>query len=355
MAKSAISVTGPLIKLVTFAVVTALFTGVLGISIANLNLSSTNTYKARFSDVTMLLQNDDVRIAGVRVGQVTDVKVVDKDVAEVTFEVSSGRKLPKGTIAAVKWRNLVGQRYVELEPPPDAPVNGGDTLPTDGTGTIPQTDTRPAVDLTELFNGFKPLFVALTPKDINNLSYEIIQVLQGEGGTVESLLAHTADLTNSIADKDKVIGQVIDNLNALLDTLNKKTPQLNDTIDTLDKLVKGLTKDVDPIADSFVSIDKLARTTAGFLKDVRPDVRKSIHDLGPAARTLNNNSPYIERFLKNSPGDLYKLGRTVSYGSWMNFFWCRGNINVNLDGSPLPLSGGGLSLPKPNSNAARCQ
>ena len=57
-----------------------------------------------------------------------------------------------------------------------------------------------------LFNGFKPLFQALSPDDINQLSYEIVQVFQGEGGTLEGLLANTASVTNTLADRDEVIG-----------------------------------------------------------------------------------------------------------------------------------------------------
>ena len=63
----------PLIKLGIFVVVTVLFTTILGISIANINTTSTKAYNARFTDATLLLPNDDVRIAGVRVGQVKEI------------------------------------------------------------------------------------------------------------------------------------------------------------------------------------------------------------------------------------------------------------------------------------------
>ena len=89
------------------------------------------------------------------------------------------------------------------------------------------TRTTPALDLTVLFNGFKPLFQALSPADINKLSYEIVQVFQGEGGTLESLLAHTASVTSTLADRDQVIGDLIDNLNEVLDHLGDRDEQLS--------------------------------------------------------------------------------------------------------------------------------
>src|SRR3979490_2554232 len=270
----------PLIKLCIFIVVTVLLTTILGISIANINTTNTNSYKARFSDATLLLPNDDVRIAGVRVGQIKAVRIVDKRQAEVEFEVDSGRKLPAGVTAQIKFRNLVGQRYIS-----PAQGTGDANKILEPGGNIPIERTTPALDLTELFNGFKPLFTALNPDDVNKLSYEVIQVLQGEGGTVDSLLAHTASLTTTIAGKDKVIGEVIDNLNSVLGTVNAHTPQLNDFIIKLQQLVSGLAQDRKPIGDAIQSLGNLAVTTAGLLTDARPPLKNDIGALG----TLTKN------------------------------------------------------------------
>ena len=315
----------PLIKLGIFVVVTVLFTTILGISIANINTTSTNAYKARFTDATLLLPNDDVRIAGVRVGQVKDVKIVDKRQAEVEFEVDAGRQLPAGVTAQIKFRNLVGQRYVSLGEGDDS---SGKTL--GPGGTIPLERTTPALDLTELFNGFKPLFTALNPDDVNKLSYEVIQVLQGEGGTVESLLSHTASLATTIADKDQVIGQVIDNLNSVLDTVNAHTPQLNDLIVKLQQLVSGLAADRKPIGDAIESLGNLAETTSGLLGEVREPLKNDISALGNLTNQLNKNEPELEHFIQFLPTKVSTLTRTADYGSWFNFYACEFSGSVSL-------------------------
>ncbi|WP_206791043.1 MCE family protein [Amycolatopsis sp. MtRt-6] len=335
----------PLIKLGIFVVVTVLFTTILGISIANINTTSTNAYKARFTDATLLLPNDDVRIAGVRVGQVKDVKIVDKRQAEVEFEVDAGRTLPAGVTAQIKFRNLVGQRYVSLG---EGENSEGKTLPPGGT--IPLERTTPALDLTELFNGFKPLFTALNPEDVNKLSYEVIQVLQGEGGTVESLLSHTASLATTIADKDQVIGEVIDNLNSVLDTVNAHTPQLNDLIVKLQQLVSGLAADRKPIGDAIESLGTLAETTSGLLGEVREPLKNDISALGNLTQQLNKNEPELEHFIQFLPTKVSTLTRTADYGSWFNFYACEFSGSVSLppliNDVPLPL------LP---ANRARCK
>ncbi|MDX3188474.1 MCE family protein [Streptomyces sp. MN03-5084-2B] len=334
----------PLIKLGIFVVVTVLFTTILGISIANINTTSTNAYKARFTDATLLLPNDDVRIAGVRVGQVKDVKIVDKRQAEVEFEVDAGRTLPAGVTAQIKFRNLVGQRYVALGEGDDS---SGKTLQVGGT--IPLERTTPALDLTELFNGFKPLFTALNPEDVNKLSYEVIQVLQGEGGTVESLLSHTASLATTIADKDQVIGEVIDNLNSVLDTVNAHTPQLNDLIVKLQQLVSGLAADRKPIGDAIESLGTLAETTSGLLGQVREPLKNDISALGNLTQQLNKNEPELEHFIQFLPTKVSTLTRTADYGSWFNFYACEFSGSVSLP----PLIND-VALPLIPANRARC-
>jgi phospholipid/cholesterol/gamma-HCH transport system substrate-binding protein len=321
-------IVAPLVKLAIFTVVTVTATALLAISIANVNLSETEDYTARFSDATLLLPGDDVRIAGVRVGQVEEVGIVDRKQAEVTFSVSANRKLPANVTAQIKFRNLVGQRYVALTQgtggDPNAVLEPGDTIPLERT--------RPALDLTELFNGFKPLFRALSPDDVNKLSYEIIQVLQGEGGTVESLLAHTASLTSAIAGKDQVIGEVIANLNSALTTINQRGDKLSDLVVQVQQLVSGLAADREPIGDAIDALGGLADTTAGLLTEAREPLKQDIAALGLLANNLNDSEAVVEHFIQFLPEKTAKLTRTVSYGSWFNFYLCSAEGSVGLPG-----------------------
>ncbi|PXY32165.1 MCE family protein [Prauserella muralis] len=339
------NVGAPLTKLVIFIVVTVVFTAVLGISIANVNLASTKTYTARFTDATMVIPGDDVRIAGVRVGQVAAVRIADRRQAEVEFEVDAGRTLPAGVTATIKFRNLVGQRYISLDR--GTGEIGGTLEPGD---TIPLERTRPALDLTELFNGFKPLFRALAPEDVNKLSYEIIQVLQGEGGTVESLLSHTASLTTTIAEKDKVIGQVIDNLNNVLATINERTPQLSDLITRLQQFVSGLAADREPIGQAIESLGELTSTTAGLLGEARQPLKEDIKALGVLAGNLNDNEPVVEHFIRFLPEKVTRMAATADYGSWFNFYLCETHGSVQIPG----LMSKPVDLPIQPASRERC-
>ncbi|MEQ4204982.1 MCE family protein [Actinopolymorpha sp. B9G3] len=353
-------------KLVVFVVVTTLATALLALTIANVGLGGTEEYKAVFTDVTGVEKGDDVRIAGVRVGEVRDIEVLDAGrdagasgaaggeasesagsaggpLAELTFTVDADQSLSRSTQAALRFRNLVGQRYLALS------EGAGSAAPLPAGGTIPVSQTQPALDLTVLFDGFKPLFAALSPQDVNKLAYEIIQVLQGEAGTVESLLAHTASLTTTLADKDKVLGDLIDNLNVVLATVADRDQKLTQLIFELQRFVSGLAADREAIGDSLGSIVALNEQTAGLLEDSRGDLKTDIAELGKIAGTLEDNGPIVERTLQNMPPKLTALTRTATYGSWFNFYLCDFDGRVVLPtGQELPRAG--LHV-----DAARCQ
>ncbi|SEP51464.1 MCE family protein [Amycolatopsis saalfeldensis] len=313
----------PLVKSLIFILVTAVATLVLALSITGGTVGSAQVYGATFLDATALNVGDDVRISGVKVGQVESLEITGRNRAHVSFSLEQGRTLPSNVSAVIKYRNMVGQRYIAL----DRGEPGAGPLPPGGE--IPLSRTTPALDLTDLFNGFKPLFQALSPKDVNDLSGEIVQVLQGEGGTVDDLLAHTGSLTTTLADRDQVIGRVIDNLNSVLKTVNGKGDALATLISTLRQLVSGLAGDRTAIGDAIGGIADLSQSTAGLFEQARPGLKDSISGLGTLSQHLNTGQSDVDNFLNKLPPKLNDLGRIGSYGSWLNFYLCSATLQTS--------------------------
>lgn len=331
--------TRDLVKLLIFIVVTTLATSVLAITIGNLSFAPKHEYRAEFVDATGVVKGDDVRIAGVKVGTVKGVDIVDRTRAEVTFTVDESATLSKATHATIRYRNLVGQRYIALS---DEIGDPADLQPGD---TIPVAQTTPALDLTVLFNGFKPLFRALSPSDINKLSYEIVQVFQGEGGTLEGLLAHTASVTSTLADRDQLIGDLVDNLNEVLDHLGDRDDQLSQLITTFRTFVGGLAEDREAILGSLDEISALSVQTAELVSGAREPFVEDIHQLRRLSANLDRGKAEIDRALQVLPIKLNKIGRTATYGSWFNFYLCHfegkvilpGNVEAEVGYPPEPL------------------
>ena len=328
-------------KLIIFMVVTTLATGVLVITIGNLSFGGSKEYKAEFVDATGVVKGDDIRIAGVKVGVVKNIEIVDRTRAMVTFSVQDETPLSKATHASIRYRNLVGQRYISLD------NEVGDTARLDEGDTIPVSQTSPALDLTVLFNGFKPLFQALSPEDINKLSYEIIQVFQGEGGTLEGLLAHTASVTNTLASRDKLIGSLIDNLNEVLDHVGDRDKQLTQLIETFRTFVAGLKNDRQAILGSLDQVSQLSVQTADLVSGIRSPFVEDVKQLRSVAGNLDRGKGELDRALQVLPIKLNKVGRTAAYGSWFNFYLCAFKGEVHMPG--------GKSLPvNYKTGSARC-
>jgi phospholipid/cholesterol/gamma-HCH transport system substrate-binding protein len=201
--------------------------------------------------------------------------------------------------------------------------------------TIPLSRTQPALDLTTLFNGFKPLFAALTPADVNKLSYELIQVFQGEGSNLEGLLRSTGSVTQTLADRDQLIGDVITNLNTVLKTIGDRDQQLSALITQFRAFMAGLVQDKDAILNSLDSVSVLARETADITTGIRPGFVSSVKELRQVATNLNQGRDEIDRALQILPIKLEKIGRTAIYGSFFNFYLCEFKAKVILPTGPL--------------------
>jgi phospholipid/cholesterol/gamma-HCH transport system substrate-binding protein len=334
------------VKLTIFIVVTTLATGLLVVTIGNISFASSKEYKAVFSDATGVVKGDDVRVAGVKVGNVEKIDVYNRTRALVTFKVDKAQAVTDSTFAQIRYRNLVGQRYIALS----QGVGGPNALP-DGS-TIPISRTQPALDLTVLFNGFKPLFQALSPADVNKLSYEIVRVFQGEGGTLDGLLSHTASLTSTLASRDRIIGSLIDNLNQTMVTIGDRDQELSDLLIKLRIFVSGLASDRQAILGSLDSISNLSVQTADLLTGIRPPLTADVHHLRKVATTLDANKQELDRALQVLPIKLTKVGRTAIYGSFFNFYLCNFEGHVKLPPlGPLPKQ----DIPvKYDTSAARC-
>lgn len=316
------------IKLAIFTMVSVFVTGLLAVIMGNVGFGDRNEFQAIFTNATMLEKGDDVRVAGVNVGEVKKVEHYKRTMAKVTFKVDSGVKMTTASQAKIRFLNLVGDRYMALEQGTGAAE--AKVLP-DGA-TIPVRNTEPALDLTVLFDGFKPLFAALTPDQVNELSMNLVQVLQGEGGTVKSLLDHTASLTSTLADRDQLIGDVITNLTETLKTVDDRHQQLSSLIVSLKDWMTDLAKDRDTIGSSLDNISELTVAVADLLRRGRPLLKEDIAALRELAALLNKkeNRDNLASLLNRMPEMMTDQTRTGTYGSWYQYYVCGVSARIRL-------------------------
>jgi phospholipid/cholesterol/gamma-HCH transport system substrate-binding protein len=306
------------IRLGIFTVVALAVTGMLVAIMGGFGLGDQKEYKAVFSSASELAQGDDVRIAGVIVGQVKDVEIHQRNKAMVTFAVKEDVPVTQASQAHVRFLNLIGDRYMSLS-------QGKEGAPRLEPGaTIPLDRTEPSLNLTELFAGFQPLFQALRPEDVNQLSLNLVRVLQGEGGTVQELLANTASLTNSLADRDELIGEVITNLSTLMGTVDDHHQELDELLTSMKSWFSDLSKDRKDIGASLDSISDVTREVADLLTEGRPLLKEDVAQLRRLFTILAKpeNKKFLDQTLDTLPGMLSKQTRIGVFGSWYNYYLC---------------------------------
>jgi len=293
---------------------------------AQLRFEKENDYHAQFSNVTGLKNGDFVRIAGVEVGKVKEITLLPDTTLSVEFGTDSSVVLTEGSRAAIRYDNLLGDRYLGLE----EGVGGTDVLRPGAT--IPLDRTEPALDLDALIGGFRPLFRALDPERVNALSGQLIAAFQGQGATISSFLAQTAEVTNTLADRDQLIGQVINNLNTVLGSLGDESQQFDTAITSLSELVDGLAARKTDISTGLAYVNEASGTIADLLSEARPPLKEVVAENDRASGLVVADHEYFDNLLNTLPDKYRVLGRFGMYGDFFSFYLCDAVLKLNGKG-----------------------
>ncbi|MFI7671360.1 MCE family protein [Nocardia sp. NPDC049526] len=321
------------VKLTIFTLVMALVLAGLVVVFSQMRFARETGYHAVFTNSSGMLDGAKVRIAGVPVGSVTGVHVGKDNLAHVDFDVDSKYRLYTSTKATIRYENLVGDRYLEL-------LEGPGTAKVMSKGSTVGLDrTSPALDLDMLLGGFKPLLRGLDPAQVNDLTEALLQVFQGQGGTLVALLNSSGSFAKTLADRDALIGSVIENLKTVLATIDDRDQQFATTLEELQRLVSGLAADKDPIGAALPRIAGATGDLTDLLQQARPDLKTTIEQTGTVAATLDDGSDTVQWVLDRLPETYKKLVRIGSYGSFLNMYVCGTNFIVDgPDGKPMHIT-----------------
>jgi phospholipid/cholesterol/gamma-HCH transport system substrate-binding protein len=317
---------GAIWRFAVFAVVCLMGIFALLAIFAQLRFDKETTYNAKFSNITGLKSGDFVRIAGVEVGKVKKITLLSDTTLDVEFGTDSSVVLTEGNRAAIRYNNLIGDRYLSLE------EGTGSTDKLRPGATIPLDHTQPALDLDALIGGFRPLFRALNPEQVNALSSQLIAAFQGQGATISSFLTQTATVTNTLADRDQLIGQVINNLNTVLGSLGDQSQQLDKAVTSLSELVDGLAARKTDISTGLAYVNEASGTLADLLSAARPPLKEVVTENDRASGIVVADHEYFDNLLNTLPDKYRELGRQGLYGDWFNEYLCEVVLKVNGKG-----------------------
>jgi phospholipid/cholesterol/gamma-HCH transport system substrate-binding protein len=282
-------------RFTVFAAACGLATFGLFMVFAQLRFQPEATYNAEFTNVSGLKRGDFVRIAGVEVGKVKRISIRPDTIVVVEFTTDDTVLLTEGTKALIRYDNVVGDRYLQLQ------EGAGGLKRLSGGQTIGLDRTQPALDLDALIGGFRPLFRALDPIQVNALTSQMIQAFQGQGAAINSFLAQTAALTNTLANRDELIGQVIVNLNTVLATVSDQSQQFDKAVTSLAELVDRLAGRKTDISNSLAYSNAGAASIADLLRQVRPPFKNTVAQSDRANSIVLADHKYFDDLLNTLP------------------------------------------------------
>ena len=324
------------VKVGIFTVTMLLVAAGLVVIFGEFRFGPSNTYHANFIDATRLKGGQKVRIAGVPVGTVKNVKLNPNNTVDVAFTVDKRYTLYSSTRVVIRYDNLVGDRFLEITSGP------GELRKLRPGATIDQQHTQPALDLDALLGGLRPVLKGLDANKINTVSSYVIELLQGQGGALSNLLADTNAFGSTLGARDQMIGDVINNLNAVLTTVDAKGAQFSASVDELQKLITGLAHGRDAVAGA---IPPLASTTSDlteFLKRGRRPLQGNIENIRPLATEITDRMPEVNNDIEQLGEDYLRLSALGAYGAYFNIYFCSVSLKINGPaGSDIQIGMGG--------------
>ncbi|MUL76524.1 MCE family protein [Mycolicibacterium sp. CBMA 226] len=329
-----------MINVTVFTVVMLLVAAGLVVVFGQFRFASTNTYYANFADASRLKAGEDVRIAGVQVGSVKSVKLKSDNTVDVKFTLNDRYQLYTSSRAVIRYQNLVGDRYMEITSGP------GELRKLPAGGTVALANTQPALDLDALLGGLRPVVKGLDGKKVNEITAAMIEALQGQGGALNDLLSNTGSFSQTLADRDQLIGDTITNLNTVLGTVDSKGAQFNTSIDQLQQLITGLAEGRDPIAGAIGPLASAENDLTDMLQKSRRPVQGVIENARPFAQRMYERRAEVNPVIENLAEDYLRLNALGAYGAFFNIYYCSVKIKMSGPaGSDLIVPFGGPADP----------
>jgi phospholipid/cholesterol/gamma-HCH transport system substrate-binding protein len=146
----------------------------------------------------------------------------------------------------------------------------------------------------------------LNPQDVNALTASLIQIMQGQGGTIESLLSKTSSFSTELADNNQVVESLIDELRTVLGTLAKDGDRFSGAVDRIQQLVSGLNEDRDPIGTAITALDNGTASLADFLGNARQPLAATIAQVNRLATNIDADKAGLDQSLQKAPENFRK-------------------------------------------------
>jgi phospholipid/cholesterol/gamma-HCH transport system substrate-binding protein len=283
-----------------------------------------DTYYAEFSEAGGLQSGDEVRIAGVKVGEVKDI-ALDGNVVRVEFLLDKGVDFGPDTEAVIRVKTLLGDMFVGLEPEGSGQLDPGDTIPIDNT-TAPY-------DVVDAFSDLSDTTTRIDTGQLATAFDTVSELLEGTPDEIRGTLTGLSRLSRNIAARDTQINSLLQNLDKVSGVLADRNEELVQLFEDGSVLFQAVSARRESIHNLLVATQQLSGQLRGLVADTREDLGPALAELSDVLDILKKNEENLDASLRLMAPFYRVFANTLGNGSWWDSFI----QNV----PPVPALGGG--------------
>lgn len=270
-----------------------------------------DTYYASFEEAGGLKVKDEVRIAGVRVGQVTSLEL-DGNSVKVGFQIKTDAALGEQTRADIKVKTILGSMFLALTP------GGSGELAEEAV--IPTERTTSPYDVVEAFSGLAETSADIDTDQLAASLSTLADLTRNTPEEFRSALAGVSALSEVVASRDEEINSLLKNLNRVSTVLDARDEDIVALMADADSLFTALLQRKAQIHRLLVSTTTLSKTLTGLIRESRADLKPALDHLDSVLKVINKNEDNLEKSIATMAPFYRVFASTLGNGPWFDTY-----------------------------------
>ncbi|HZU56772.1 MAG TPA: MlaD family protein [Actinocrinis sp.] len=268
-------------------------------------------YAAAFSEAGGLKPGDEVRIAGVSVGQVTGVGL-EGDHVRVDFKIKGGPQFGVDTGASIRIKTVLGQKYLALEPRGPGQLAAGTE--------IPLKRTVSAYDVVEAFSDLTTNVQQIDTTQLANALSTLSSDFQDTPADVKASLQGLSRLSQTISSRDDALRELLIHADSVSKVLSDRSDQLTTLIDDGNLLLQQIEARREVIHELLVNTSSLAVQLSGLVADDRAKLGPALDRLHAVLAILQRNQDNLDQTVKLLAPFVRVFANNLGNGRWFDTY-----------------------------------
>lgn len=270
-----------------------------------------DSYYAEFSEAGGLKVNDEVRVAGVRVGKVNSIEL-DEGVVRVAFKIKTDADLGEDTKAAIKVKTLLGSMFLSIEPDGDGELKEGGTIPVDRTSS--------PFDVVEAFSGLAETSADIDTDQLAASLTTLADLTRNTPEEFRAALEGVSALSQVIASRDEQINSLLQSLKRVSTVLDARDQDIIGLMEDADILFRALLERRQAIHNLLVSTITMSQELTALVRESRADLKPALRHLESVLEVIHKNEDNIDRSLQLMAPFYRVFANVFGNGPWWDTY-----------------------------------